>query len=57
VPSNDNDDDNDNNDNNKYTLIQFANNASLALSCLRGRIDGLMNKAAAVWVAAANPNN
>jgi hypothetical protein len=47
---------NDNDDDDKDDLVRFANNASLSLSCLCKRIDGLMNMAA-VAAAADNANS
>ncbi len=52
-----NNDDNDNNNDDKDDLVRFANNASLALSSLCGRVSGPTSTAAAAAAEAANASS
>ncbi len=47
----------DNNNDNKDDLVWFANNASLALSCLCGHVGRLTSMTAAAAAAAANASS
>jgi hypothetical protein len=55
APGKNNDDGNDND--NKDNLIRFANNASLAISCICGCVGGPTSTAAAAAVAAVNASS